>query len=182
MLFGTKQNIHSHKQASFHQRNTPLKPSIPLASSGLESVGVFGCTGRRWQRSSIQPAPPIGCWSIPLLRPILSSRLILFQLISINICVWVLSTPSPSSKATPPYPPLQWSSMQMLIRNWCIAGGFKVMTSQGWTFTIKCSNPHWQCGFCSTMCLEMHPQAKTVCHTQRTSTVEINRREDIKNS
>ncbi len=72
------------------------------------------------------------------------------------------ATPLPSLSGTP-----RRSSMQMLIRNWCIAGGFKVMTSQGGTLTIKYSNPHWQCSFCSTMWLEMHLQAKIVCHTTR---------------
>ncbi len=78
------------------------------------------------------------------------------------LCVWVLSNPPPFLSGTP-----RRSSMQMLIRNWCIAGGFKVMTSQGGTFTIKYGNAHRQCSFCSTMCLEMHLQAKIVCHTTR---------------
>lgn len=67
------------------------------------------------------------------------------------------------------------SSMQMLIRNWCIAGGFKVMASRGGTFPIKYANPHWLCSFCSTMCLELLLEAKTVCR-KHTSTTEINRR------
>lgn len=76
--------------------------------------------------------------------------------------MWVLSTLPPLLSGTP------WrSSMQMLIRNWCIAGGFKVMTSQGGSFTIKYSNPYWQCSLCSTTFLEMHLWAKFVyCITE----------------
>lgn len=136
-------------------------------------------------------APPTPeCESIPLVRPILSSRHILFQLISINICVWAFSTPlthtytyrqadrqtctltlTHTLLSGTPRP----SSMQMLIRNWCIAGGFKVMASRGGTFPIKYANPHWLCSFCSTMCLELLLEAKTVCR-KHTSSTEINRR------
>lgn len=97
-------NKSSPKQTNILQHRNISYTLHPPAGSGLQSEGVFffGCTGRRWQRSSITPAPPTGCWSIPLLRPIWSPRLILFQLISINVCVWVLSNlPLPSSRAPP---------------------------------------------------------------------------------
>lgn len=55
-------NKHPPTQALTHTRD-------PRASSGLQSDGVFGCTGRRWQHSSIHPAPPIGCWSISIAPP-----------------------------------------------------------------------------------------------------------------
>lgn len=117
--YNTQTSILHHRHFQHH----------PLTITSHQRVGVIGCTRRLWRHSSIKPSPPVGCWSILLLRPILRSRLILFQLISINVCV--RRPPSSTSQA-----PLQ-SSMQMLIRNWCIAGGFKVMTSQGGNFYHK---------------------------------------------
>lgn len=84
--YNTQTSILHHRDFQHH----------PLTITSHQRVGVIGCTRRLWRHSNIKPSPPVGCWSILLLRPILRSRLILFQLISINVCV-----------RGPPPPPLR---------------------------------------------------------------------------